>query len=441
MAEKEIFEEIMKRADALAPELVKLRRDFHKYPELGWMEMRTTSIVASCLKEYGCDQVLVGKEVCKAEARMGVPSEALLEDHYEEVKEQEGTVSEYLPYTREGFTGVIGILHCGEGPVVALRFDMDALPVLESSEESHLPVREGFVSCKRGVMHACGHDGHTTVGLGTARILCQLRECLHGTVKFIFQPAEEGVRGARSIVEKGHLDDVDYVLGAHMGGGAQQKVCGIGVGDGQSLATVKLDVEFFGKGSHAAASPEAGNNAMLSMATAILNLHAIPRHGQADTRVNVGKVAAGTGRNIICDSAHMEMEVRGMSEEANEYMKVYAERIISAAAQMHGCTYAIRLMGAARNGRNDEALAEHLAEVCKKQMQLPVFELPKSGTSVSEDYSYMSERVQSHGGQSCYFYNLSCCNNTLHNEAFDFQEEALVNGVKAFCGVTVHLLR
>ena len=158
MAEKEIFEEIMKRADALAPELVKLRRDFHKYPELGWMEMRTTSIVASCLKESGCDQVLVGKEVCKAEARMGVPSEALLEDHYEEVKEQEGTVSEYLPYTREGFTGVIGILHCGEGPVVALRFDMDALPVLESSEESHLPVREGFVSCKRGVMHACGHD-------------------------------------------------------------------------------------------------------------------------------------------------------------------------------------------------------------------------------------------------------------------------------------------
>ena len=89
MAEKEIFEEIMKRADALAPELVKLRRDFHKYPELGWMEMRTTSIVASCLKESGCDQVLVGKEVCKAEARMGVPSEALLEDHYEEVKEQE----------------------------------------------------------------------------------------------------------------------------------------------------------------------------------------------------------------------------------------------------------------------------------------------------------------------------------------------------------------
>ena len=85
MAEKEIFEEIMKRADALAPELVKLRRDFHKYPELGWMEMRTTSIVASCLKESGCDQVLVGKEVCKAEARMGVPSEALLEDHYDEI--------------------------------------------------------------------------------------------------------------------------------------------------------------------------------------------------------------------------------------------------------------------------------------------------------------------------------------------------------------------
>ncbi|MGN0400078.1 MAG: amidohydrolase [Blautia sp.] len=441
MEEKQIYEEIIEKADKLGPALVKLRRDFHKYPEPGWMEMRTTSIVVSCLKDYGCDQVLVGGEVCKAEARMGVPSESLLEEHYEEVKKQEGTVSEYLPYTKGGFTGVIGILHCGEGPVIALRFDMDALPVPECSEESHLPAREGFISCKRGVMHACGHDGHITVGLGTARILCQMREYLHGTIKFIFQPAEEGVRGARSIVENGHLDDVDYVLGAHMGGGSQQKECGIGIGDGKSLATVKFDVEFFGKGSHAAASPEAGNNAMLSMATAILNLHAIPRHGKSDTRVNVGKVAAGTGRNIICDSAHMEMEVRGMSEEANDYMKAYAERIISAAAQMHGCTYEIRLMGAARNGRNDKTLTERLAEVCKKHMQLPVFELPKSGTSVSEDYSYMSERVQSHGGQSCYFYNLSCCNSTLHNAAFDFQEEALVNGVKAFCGVAAKLMQ
>ena len=101
-----------------------------------------------------------------------------------------------------------------------------------------------------------------TVGLGAAKILCELREQLHGTVKFIFQPAEEGVRGAKSIVEHGHLDDVDYVLGAHMGGGPEQKEAAIGIGDGESLATVKYDVEFYGKGSHAAASPEEGKNAM-----------------------------------------------------------------------------------------------------------------------------------------------------------------------------------
>lgn len=336
---------------------------------------------------------------------------------------------------------MVGILRCGEGPTVAFRFDMDALPVLECKEETHYPAKEGFASRNTGVMHACGHDGHMTVGLGTAKILCELREQLHGTVKFIFQPAEEGVRGAKSIVEHGHLDDVDYVLGAHMGGGPEQKEAAIGIGGGESLATVKYDVEFYGKGSHAAASPEEGKNAMLAMATAILNLHAIPRSGKGDTRVNVGKVVAGTGRNIICEHAHMEMEVRGMTTEANTYMKEYAERIIRQRSRNARLYLRDEADGAAMNGINDDALADRLAKVCEEDLHLPVVRLKKGGAGGSEDYSYMSERVQSHGGQSCYFMNLSCCTGTLHNEWFNFREEALVNGVKAFCGIAVELLQ
>lgn len=438
---EEIYSEIVKKADALQPELIAIRRRLHRYPELGWMEMRTTSIIASCLKSFGCDEVLTGRDVCQGEARMGLPSEEALEVHYREAEAQEGTEALYLPDTKGGFTGAIGILHCGEGPTVAFRFDIDALPIQECEEESHFPTGEGFGSQNPAVMHACGHDGHTTVGLGTAKLLCEMREQLHGTIKFIFQPSEEGVRGAKSIVEHGHLDDVDFVLGAHMGGNGEQTEPTIGIGGGESLATVKYDVEFYGKGSHAAASPEAGKNAMLAMATAVLNLHAIPRSGKGDTRVNVGRVVAGSGRNIICEHAHMEMEVRGMTTEANTYMKEYAERIIRTAAEMHDCTYEMKLMGAAMNGSNDEELSDRLARVCEEKLKLPVVRLKRGRAAGSEDYSYMSERVQSHGGQSCYFLNLSRCSATLHNERFDFQEEALANGVKAFCGIAVELMQ
>ena len=113
-------------------------------------------------------------------------------------------------------TGVIGLLHCGEGPTVAMRFDIDALGVFEESGECHLPAREGFASVNEGFMHACGHDGHAAIGRGVARVLMEIRCRLHGTVKLIFQPAEEGVRGAKAIVEKGHLDDVQYLLGSHI---------------------------------------------------------------------------------------------------------------------------------------------------------------------------------------------------------------------------------
>ena len=211
-----VFEKISALAQGMEARLTAQRRDFHKYAETGWFEMRTTSIIARHLTNLGYE-VLLGEDVCDRETRMGVPSEEALEKHYALALEQ-GADPEFLPYTKGGMTGVVGILRCGEGPTVAMRFDIDALGVVESEEPDHRPFALGFASVNRGAMHACGHDGHATVGMGVAEVLMAIKDHLHGTVKLIFQPAEEGVRGAKSIVAKGHLDGVDYFLGSHMTG-------------------------------------------------------------------------------------------------------------------------------------------------------------------------------------------------------------------------------
>ncbi|MBQ5778080.1 MAG: amidohydrolase, partial [Oscillospiraceae bacterium] len=153
-----MYQTIIEKAEAATPEMITLRRDFHKYAETGWLEMRTASIIARKLTELGYE-VLIGEEVCKREDRMGVPSDEVLKSCYERAIEQ-GADPEFVKATEGGFTGVIGILRCGEGPTVAMRFDIDALGVNESTDDDHIPAKEGFMSVNAGSMHACGHDGH-----------------------------------------------------------------------------------------------------------------------------------------------------------------------------------------------------------------------------------------------------------------------------------------
>ncbi len=434
----EIGGELHAEAEALREELVACRRDFHHYPELGWCEMRTASLIARRLTELGYE-VLVGREVCDEAGRMGLPDEETLERAYRRARAQ-GADPEFLERVRGGFTGVIGILRCGEGPTVALRFDIDALPVPEAQGADHLPAREGFASCNDGVMHACGHDAHITIGLGTAKLLMRHKDRLHGTVKLIFQPAEEGVRGAKSIVDKGHLDGVDYVLGGHMGGDPNTAQPAIGVGDGSTLATTKFDVYYHGKPAHAGFCPELGKNAMLAAANAVLGLYGIPRHGAAGTQVNVGTLHAGTGRNVVAAEAKLEVEVRGNSAAANRHMQEYAFRVVKAAGEMHDCGCEIKLMGAADCTENSPELSSRVLQICREQLGLACVEM-KGGASGSEDYSYFSERVRSQGGQSCYFSNLVRCAGPFHNSQFDLDEVGLVNGVITFVGVTCDLMK
>ena len=431
-----IYETIKEQATAMREQLRAFRRDLHTYAEAGWCEIRTSSLIAKRLTELGY-QVLTGPDVCLAEARMGLPPEEQLEAEYQRALQQ-GAVQPYAERARGGFTGVIGILDCGEGPTIAMRFDIDALGVFEDKGMEHLPAYEGFCSVNDGVMHACGHDGHVSIGLGVAEILMNCREQLRGKVKLIFQPAEEGVRGAKSIVEHGHLDDVDYVIGNHMGdsaGGDYQ----IGLTYGSTLASTKMDIYFTGRAVHAGAIPEKGNNAMLSAATAVLNLQAIPRSSEGDTRINVGTLHAGSGRNVICDRAKMEVEVRGATTAVNQYMEDYTRRIAEGAAAMHGCTCEIKLMGATESLQSNPDMIRYCEKVCRDKLGLRVTP-PAQQAGASEDYAYMVNRVHSHGGKGLFFSTLAPCAGQFHTKEFDFQEDALCNGVKAFCGLTYSLL-
>lgn len=426
-SEADFLQLLHTRLVSMTPELIHMRRDFHQFPEPGWCEIRTSSVIANYLTGLGY-QVLTGSDVCQDDFRMGLPSDEVLESHYQRALAQ-GAIPEYAKKARHGHTGVIGILHCGKGPVIALRFDIDSLPITENASLSHLPSKECFASQNFGFMHACGHDGHTAIGLTIARILSEMKEFFSGTVKLIFQPAEEGVRGALSIARKGHLQDVDYLIGSHIFSYSKEGEQ-IGVSIGPTLATTKLNATFSGLSSHAAL-PEKGHNAMLAMASAILNLHAIPRHSDGPSQINVGVARAGSGRNVICDHAHLELEVRGCNTSVNHYMEDYAKNVLNASAAMHSCTCAIDTVGSAPSVLNDPDMISLLLNTANT-LHLSM-RTPDQTASFSEDFSYLSEAVQSHGGKSLFFYTLAKTAAPGHNPDFDFSEDALPTAVQMFC--------
>ncbi len=433
-----VYQTIIEKAERITPAMVAQRRDFHKHAESGWTEMRTSSIIARKLTELGYE-VLTGEQVCKREERMGVPSDEVLAMAYQRAIDQ-GADPEFVKATEGGMTGVIGILRCGEGPTVAMRFDIDALGVIESTEEDHLPAKEGFASINAGTMHACGHDGHGVSGLGVAEVLMAIKDQLHGTVKLIFQPSEEGVRGAKSIVANGHLDDVDYLLGSHTTG-VDAEGSDITPGSHGSLASFKYDVTFRGLAAHAGGSPHLGKNALLAASSAVVNLYAIPRHGAGASRINVGRLIAGSGRNVIADEAFMEMEVRGDTTAINEYVSEYALRVLENCAAMHGCTVEVKLMGAAESLVSDLPLCQRIADVCNNHLGLKASSNLSIKLGGSEDFSYMVNRVQSHGGQATFMRTRSPLAAGAHNRKFDFDESYMTKAVKVFCGMAYDLMK
>ena len=435
-----VFEEaktlnITSRIAELKPQLIATRRDLHHYAESGWTEFRTASRIVERLTALGYE-VHYGPEVLAPEHMAGLPSSAELDRHLERAVAQ-GANPEIARKMAGGFTGVVGILRCGEGPTIGMRFDMDALDITETTDENHRPCREGFASGNPGAMHACGHDAHVSIGLGVAQVLSELRDQLKGTVKLIFQPAEEGVRGARAMVEAGVVDDVDYLLGAHIGFAARETGLIITGGSG-FLATSKLDATFTGVPSHAGAAPEQGRNALLAAASAALNLHAIPRHSAGASRINVGVLQAGSGRNVTPANAILKLETRGATSEIDAYMRANAERVIRAAAEMWDVKVELRPMGSAAGGTSDPELAEIVSQAASETPAVTRV-VPTGDLGGSEDYAWMMERVQSRGGKATYMMIGTKISAPHHDSRFDIDEDALPIGVEVMIRAVLKL--
>lgn len=423
-------------ADGLKETLVALRRDLHRYPEPGWTEFRTASLVVKKLQELGYD-VHYGDEVIKEEAMMGVPAPEELDRRQEQALKQ-GADPEIVARMEGGKTGIVAVLNTGRpGPTLGFRFDMDANDVEEARDPHHRPFAQGFASQNPGAMHACGHDAHTAIGLGLAEVLMGIKDELKGRIKLVFQPAEEGVRGARAMVEAGVVDDVDYMLGIHVGI-SRRKVGQVVCGGQGFLATTKLDVTFTGVPAHAGSEPEAGHNALLAAATAALNLHAISRHSGGATRINVGTLVAGSGRNVVPARAEIKIETRGATTELNDFVRERAYKILQGTSLMHDVEVEIKEAGAALGGEVSASLAQKLAEIAKTVPGLTeVDEFGPAGGS--EDYSYFMARVQELGGQATYVILGTEIAAGHHNARFDINEDVLPLGVK-FLGEVAYRL-
>ncbi|WP_332898415.1 amidohydrolase [Haladaptatus sp. CMSO5] len=402
--------------------LVSLRRDLHRHPEPAWREFYTTSRIVDELERIGVDQLYVGKDALGTEhgdLRLAVPDEDVLEEWFEQAR-ADGARADVLGQTRGGYTGAVAVLEKGEGPTVALRVDIDALPQPESTSDDHFPAAEGFRPPHDNAMHACGHDAHITFGIG---VLERVKESdFSGTFKVFFQPAEEVIGGGKPMAKSGHLDDVDYLLGVHVGldHPTGEVVAGI---DG-FLAVNHFNVEFTGLPAHAGAAPNEGKNAVQALAAAIQNCYAIPRHRDGDTRVNCGVVGGGTAANIIPESAFMHVEVRGKTTELMDYMKEKAVRVIESSADMYDCTVEFEEIGEAPSATSDQSLVDIVKHVSEGS-KFVTSTVERDDLGGSEDATFLMQEVQEHGGDAAYVCIGTSHPTGHHTATFDVEEKSI----------------
>ncbi|MFT8306922.1 amidohydrolase [Acetobacter malorum] len=400
-----------------------MRREFHRFPETAFLEYRTAAIVAERLSELGYT-VKAGPEIMRMDGVRGLPSDQAL-NAAKEAARQAGVAEKWLDRMPAGQTAVCGELQRGPGPVLALRFDMDALPVHEASSHQHTPNAQSFSSIHPGRMHACGHDGHTAIGLAVAERLAQPDAKWSGTVRLIFQPAEEGGRGAQPIVASGLLDDVDIFLATHLG--CQLPSGQIALTADGFLWAEKWNVTFTGRPAHAAMCPEEGRNALLAASLAVAGLYALPRDGQSDTRINVGLLQAGRTRNVIADHAYLELEVRAASSEGLQRLTEGARRTLEGAAMTQDVTVGIDLYGKAISANSDPAIMTRLeTAVLATKTGITVRNWPIGG---GDDATFMMQRVQERGGHAGYCLVGADIAAPHHSSLFDIDECALERAV------------
>lgn len=399
---------------------VALRRKLHAIAEIGWGEFKTTALIIQTLEAIPGWKLYLGKSQIGLDAVMGRPAE-LVAAHIERARAD--GVPEELLERMEGFTGCVAEFDTGrQGPVTALRFDIDCVGVAETDNVEHLPNKLGFASKHPGEMHSCGHDGHTANGLTIAQWIADNKESLKGRIKLIFQPAEEGVRGGAAQAASGLLDDVDYIFGAHLAmccPTGEVAVYPTGV-----LCTTKLDITFTGAPAHPTMTPHLGRNALACACSTVMQLLGMARHGKGLGCINVGMMQAGEARNVIPVHARVQLEVRGVTYEINQFMVEQALRIVKGNAVSYDVKYEVEKVGEGGELKNDPELAEIVTE-CAKETPSCRNVVQEKHLGCSEDFTLLAQRVQAHGGKAEFCVIGATRTAAHHQREFDFDEKGL----------------
>ncbi len=373
---------------ALQSELVSWRRQLHQKPELGFREQLTAAAIAAHLNAWG-------------------------------ISHQTGIAE----------TGIVATLGGHQpGKVLAIRADMDALPI---QEENAVP----YCSQHPGIMHACGHDGHVAIALGTAYYLANHPERFSGTVKIIFQPAEEGPGGAKPMIEAGVLENpkVDAILGLHLWNNLP--VGTVGVRDHALMAAVELfQCLVLGKGGHGA-MPHQTVDAIVVGAQIVTALQTIVARNvnPIDAAVvTVGEFHAGTAKNIIANTARLNGTVRYFNPALQGVLGDRIEQIIAGVCQAHGASYELVYQRLYPALINDPQITNLVRSVAETVVETAVGVVPECQTMGGEDMAFFLQEVP-----GCYFF-LGSANPDLslayphHHPRFDFDETVLSLGVEIF---------
>ncbi|HAV78519.1 MAG TPA: amidohydrolase [Anaerolineae bacterium] len=389
------------QAKQLFPYTQSLRRDFHMHPELGFREIRTGGIVAKELEALGI-------EVTK-----GV-----------------------------GKTGVVGFLEGSKpGPTLLLRFDMDALPIAEETGAE-------YASQTPGVMHACGHDGHTAIGLTVAKILNEHKNELAGNIKFCFQPSEEGnngeeIGGAEMMMLDGVLDSpkVDMTLALHLW---NEKPLGwVGIAKGPVMAGGEIfNIKVTGKGGHGAI-PDQAIDPVLAAANIVTALQSIVSRNIAPLEtavVSVTSIHGGTAFNVIPQDVMLEGTIRTFDPGVRQRVVERFEQIAKGVGESMGCLVEIIVKRITPAVVNDETIAQKVLLTAQNILSDSTLDSSGFTTMAAEDMAFMQEKAP-----GCYFFigsndvsrNLD---HGHHHPKFDFDEEALVRGVALMASAASDIL-
>ena len=392
--------DIRARAHEISDEMLSWRRDFHTHPELSNNEFRTTEKIVELLKSFGCD-----------------------------------SVERPLP------TGAVAIIKGAKpGKCVAIRADIDALPV---KEETGLP----FASQNDGVMHACGHDTHISMLLATAKVLCGMRDQLPGTVKLIFQPGEEKapMGGARPMVEAGVMENphVDAIMATHISPGGP-KVGAVSMYNG--IATTAFDlynVKVTGQNAHGS-QPQNGHDAILALAQFIVNAQQIVARRVNPLKtaiVSIGVIKGGEAVNIIPSTASLEMVCRTYGEETRKVIYDEVMRLARGTAELSACKFNVEHIEGYGSVVNDPKLLKIGAEAVAEALGPDYVDNLEEPLSFSEDFSYYGNAT----GTPSLFLLLNAgylgdAPHSLHDARCTFPEEALACGVTAMVATALKIL-